>query len=229
MKSRYKCDCFTSELVEIYVNVNIRPLTTLKITLATLWQTFMLDHQVWPVPVSLLSPKVEWRIYVNHTQLWGVAVCKWPSKIEVAILPISTQPVIIGNNVQLSGLGLSQREISRVTGMSQYKKSTLRWYKQQGGADQISWTPCLCPCVEDVMKQLHITQIIQSDAPDWLLTLVAPATCWQTDIRTGTMSTGLICYLPVSPCSASATITGMCKWIVALKKQIELGTRWSER
>ena len=34
-------------------------------------------------------------------------------------MPTATQPVIIENNVQFSGLGLSQKELSRTTGVSQ--------------------------------------------------------------------------------------------------------------
>ena len=46
---------FASQLVEIYVSVNIKPLTIPERSLATLGQTFMVDHHFCPVPASLPS------------------------------------------------------------------------------------------------------------------------------------------------------------------------------
>ena len=44
-----------------------------------------------------------------------------------------------------------------------------------------------------------IDQDIQTDAPDWLLTIAAAAACWHTGPRTETISTNLMCYLLISP------------------------------
>ena len=54
-----------------------------------------------------------WCICVDHIQLWAVAVCK--SENIVLIMRTAIQSVIIDNNFQFSGLGLSQREMSRTT------------------------------------------------------------------------------------------------------------------
>ena len=48
-----------------------------------------------------------------------VMVCKLLSETIVAIMPTTIQAVIVENNVHVSGLGLSQGEMSRTTGVSQ--------------------------------------------------------------------------------------------------------------
>ena len=91
-----------------------RALEILKRPLATLWQTFMVDHHFGPVPTSLLSPAcwfpqfapwAVWHICVDHIQLWAVVACKLPSQTKEVIVPINNRPVIIKNIVQLSGFG----------------------------------------------------------------------------------------------------------------------------
>ena len=54
-ESPYWCHHFAPQLVEIYVNVNIRPLTIFQRPLATLCETFIVDYHFCPVPVSSLS------------------------------------------------------------------------------------------------------------------------------------------------------------------------------
>ena len=63
---------FASQLEEIYINVNINPLIILNRPLATLWQTFMVDHHSCPVPLSLLSREY-WFSQLPQRQ-WGVFV-----------------------------------------------------------------------------------------------------------------------------------------------------------
>ena len=69
-------------------------MTILKRPLATLWQTFMVDHHFCPVSLSLLSPialKTVWHICDDHNQLWAVAVRKLPSQTNVvSIIPINS-------------------------------------------------------------------------------------------------------------------------------------------
>ena len=45
----------TSQLAEVYVNVNIRHLTIFKRHIVTLWQSLVVDYHFSPVPVSFLS------------------------------------------------------------------------------------------------------------------------------------------------------------------------------
>ena len=98
--------CFTSKLTEIYVKVNIRTLTMFRRLLATL---FMVGHHFCPVLVSLLSREsVCW----SHSAVSGWLLY---ANYYLLIIPTTIQPVIIENNVQFSGLGLSQREMSRTT------------------------------------------------------------------------------------------------------------------
>ena len=121
MESPYYFHCFASKLAEIYVKVNIRPLTMVRRLLVTFRQNFMVGHHNWPVLASLLSrecwfhqlPQRQfvWCICVNHP--WTVVVCKSLSENIIVITPTTIQPVIIENNVQFSGLGLSRREMSR--------------------------------------------------------------------------------------------------------------------
>ena len=55
--------------------------------------------------ISPIAPKAVWCIYVDHIQLWAVAVYKLLFETMVVIMPTTIQPVIIENNVQSSGLG----------------------------------------------------------------------------------------------------------------------------
>ena len=104
----------------------MRSLTIFKGLPATSW---LVDHHVCPFPVSILSreyslswvlisptaPKAVWRICVDHIQLWAVVVCKLPSQTKAAII----RPVIIENIFRFSCIGLSQMQMSRITGVSQ--------------------------------------------------------------------------------------------------------------
>ena len=71
------------------------------------------------VLISPIAQKAAWRISVDHTQLWVVAIRILLSHTKVAIMLSNTQPVIIENIIRFSGLGLSQREMSRNTRVSQ--------------------------------------------------------------------------------------------------------------
>ena len=59
-----------------------------------------------------------WRICVNHIQLWVDVICKLLIETILAIMPTTIQPVINENIVQFSGLGRSQREMSRTIRVS---------------------------------------------------------------------------------------------------------------
>ena len=71
------------------------------------------------VLISPMAQKSVWHICVDHIQLWAVAVCQVPFQTKVAIMPTNIRPVIIENIVRFSSLGLSQREMSRISGVSQ--------------------------------------------------------------------------------------------------------------
>ena len=55
VESPYLCYPFASQLMKIYVNINIRSLTINKRPFATNWQTLIVDQHFYSVPVSLLS------------------------------------------------------------------------------------------------------------------------------------------------------------------------------
>ena len=63
--------------------------------------------------ISPIAPKAVWRFCVDHIQLWAIAVCKLLSENIVLIMPTTTQPVIMENDIQFYGLGLCQREMPR--------------------------------------------------------------------------------------------------------------------
>ena len=85
MESPYQCHRFASPMVEIYVNVCIRPLTLFE---KTSDKHLMVGHHLCPVLlshffsrvlISTITPKaVVWRIWVHHIQLCAIAVCKSP-------------------------------------------------------------------------------------------------------------------------------------------------------
>ena len=68
VESPYWCHRFASQIVIIYVKVNIRPLTTFKRVLGNLWQTFVVNHHRCPVPVGLLFFKECWFPQLLHWQ-----------------------------------------------------------------------------------------------------------------------------------------------------------------
>ena len=85
---------------------------------------FMAGHQFCPVLtspfppgvlISPITPKAVCRIYINHVQHWAVEL--YETKLET--IPINIRPVIIGITVWFSDRGLSQRNIARITGVSQ--------------------------------------------------------------------------------------------------------------
>ena len=49
--------------------------------------------------ISPIGPKAAWLLPVDHIQLLAITVCKFPSQIEVAIMPINFRPVIFENIV----------------------------------------------------------------------------------------------------------------------------------
>ena len=143
VESPYLFCCFASKLAAIYAEVDIRPLAMFWRLLATFWQSFMVSHHFCPVLVSLLSrecwfhqlpPKAVRRICVAQIQMWAVAVCKWLSENIVLIMPTTIQPVIIENDVHLSGLGISRggyvEKYWSVTGCH-FKSPTLLSWEQQ--------------------------------------------------------------------------------------------------
>ena len=96
--------------------------------LATFWQSFMVGHHFCPVLVSLLSrecwfhqlPQRQCGAFVLITFSCGpLLFAKSLSENIVLIIPTTIQPVIIENDVQFCGLGLSQREMSRTIGVLQ--------------------------------------------------------------------------------------------------------------
>ena len=78
---------FVSQLVEIYANVNINPLTKFKRPLAYPWQTFTVNHYFCTVPANLLSR--ECRVSqlpessVVHLS-WSVAVGRCSMQITIS-------------------------------------------------------------------------------------------------------------------------------------------------
>ena len=91
---------FASQLVEINVNVDIRPLKIFKRPLATPSQSLMVYHHFCPVPVSLLSRECwsiasnEYAAFVLITFHWAIAAS---CQTKVAIMPANTRPAIIEN------------------------------------------------------------------------------------------------------------------------------------
>ena len=79
-----QCQHFVSQLVEIYVNVNIRRLIISKSPLVTLWQTLWstityVQSQstiFLEVLISPIVPKAVRRICVDRIRLWAVISCK---------------------------------------------------------------------------------------------------------------------------------------------------------
>ena len=94
--------------------------------LATIGQTFMVNHHFCPVSVSLLSREC-WIPQLHQMQcgafvlitfrLW--AVYKLPTQTKVAIMPTNNRPIISENIARFLGLGLSQRGMSGFTEVSQ--------------------------------------------------------------------------------------------------------------
>ena len=83
--------------------------------------TSMVDHHFYPVPISLLSLE---SLFV--TQLGGFVLISFSCKLsayvnhqtKVATMPTNIRPVIIESNVRFSGLGLSQRKMTRIPTVS---------------------------------------------------------------------------------------------------------------
>ena len=71
----------------------------------------------------LISPSITKPVW--HIQLWTIAVCKLPSEIKVIIMLTNIRPINIENIVRLSGLGLSQREMSRIPGVPSKESYTV--------------------------------------------------------------------------------------------------------
>ena len=87
------------------------------------------------VLISRTVAKAVWWVCVDHIQLWDAAVCKLPYQTDVPIMPNNIRSVIIENIVRFSGLWLSQKEMWRITGVSQgaiWKKSptSCSWEQQ---------------------------------------------------------------------------------------------------
>ena len=147
-------------------------------------------------------------------------------------MPANTPHRILELIAWLSGRGLSQRVISRITGVSQGGKSkvlshvreTVRAIQSHMG---IGWgwphqgntvpsssrirvklirrTGFLPIWSKDVWQQLGIAQDVQSDAPDWLLIIAPDPAYGHGGSGTGSISTGLMWYLLMSPGSAFTT------------------------
>ena len=66
------------------------------------------------VLISLVTPKAARRIYVDHIQLWAVAVCKLLFQPTVAIMKTNIRTVIIGNIARFSCLDLPQTKAQRI-------------------------------------------------------------------------------------------------------------------
>ena len=74
------------------------------------------EPSFWGVLINPIARKAMWCICVGHIQLWAVAVCKLPSQTKVATMPTNIRPIITEILVD-SGLGLSQMEMTRITGV----------------------------------------------------------------------------------------------------------------
>ena len=123
----YQWHCFASQLVEIYVNVNIGPLSISRKPLAILWQTFLVDHHFCPAPDSLLSHE-RWFLQLPKGSMvhlcWSHSAfnhhcIKISSQTKVTVMPTNIRPGVIANIVRFSWPGLSQKEMSRNSGVSQ--------------------------------------------------------------------------------------------------------------
>ena len=69
------------------------------------------------IDISLVIPMC--CIFIEYIELYAVAVHKLQFQIKVASMPANIPPGILELIVRLSGRGLSQRAISRNTGLSQ--------------------------------------------------------------------------------------------------------------
>ena len=100
MEWPYHCNCFVVQLMESYVDVNIRPLKIFKRPLTTLWQTFVVDHHfvqsqsAFFLETGEFRPKGNVAHFVDLIQLWAVAVCNFPSRTKVGIIPTNIRSVI---------------------------------------------------------------------------------------------------------------------------------------
>ena len=121
--------------MKIYGNVKIRPLTIFERPLATLWQTFMVDHHFCPVPPRHLSrwfsqlPQRQCGTFVLITFSYkSVDICKLPSQTKVAIYLANQYPVC--NYWKycsvIAAVRLPQRDIPKITGVSQVARCHLK-------------------------------------------------------------------------------------------------------
>ena len=155
-----------------------------------------------------MSPWLEFLIScsITHLRLWqGIQSAGEIETTNKYITRARGEPILV---VVLSGL------------------NTCSWWAIYHELDVLS----MSARSTDVKLQLNISQDIQIDAPNWLLTIAAAGACWHTSTRSGTINTCLMCYLLMSPNSAYPTVLGMPEffvvllkgyWIVASKKQAE--------
>ena len=206
---------YCPSLVEIYVKVNIRPLKIFKIPHMTLWQIFMVDNHLCTPPVSLLSQEC-W--FPQLPQISVGYLCWSHSAVSSRCMQITISNQS-GNHANQylaynywkycsfrRSRAFSELDVENYWSVTRYHlKSpvTRSWGHQSypGPARiRVELTrrfghPVFVRMVQGRIITADIPQDIQTDAPDWLLTIAA---CWHTSTGTGTISTGLLCYLRIS-------------------------------
>ena len=85
VESCNQADWFASKLAKIYVNFNRSPLTIYEIHQATLWRSFMVNHDFCLVLISPVPGHADFSNFYQRQCLafmviafWPVAVCKLP-------------------------------------------------------------------------------------------------------------------------------------------------------
>ena len=120
----------TSQLAEVFVNVNIRHLTIFKRHIVTLWQSLVVDYHFSTVLVSFISREC-WFPQLSNCPKGSVAHLCWSHS---AVSRCCMQIVILNQSgnyantkvyeyfkyiFRFSDLGLSQRDMPKITGVSQ--------------------------------------------------------------------------------------------------------------
>ena len=188
---------FASQLVEIYVNVNIMPLTMLGRPLETLWQRLMVDHHLCPALLSLLS------------RGWWIPKLSQRQRAALVLITFSCKPSLYAN------FHLKQKWSSNQCSACDYWKycSDLRSWALSKGDVKKHWG-----VIRFLLKQSYLriyvtyVKLIRRSGrvpgrlvaavyrtrypnwcPDWLLAIAAAA-YWLTDTTSGTITTRIMCF-----------------------------------
>ena len=130
------------------------------------------------VLISRIAPKAVCVFFAVYIQLWVINACKLPSQTKVIIMQTHIRPVIIENILRFPGLRLSQREMLRITGVSQgaIQKGPMLCSREQQSYSGAMWVSIeddhvkrLCPSPYREAKEFSI--IVQdqrgADQTNW--------------------------------------------------------------